>query len=163
VSTIFRRKRSGHAWETGTDTGDPGSGDVIPVATDGGSETEYADTVIGSGEARTVVLPAGGSVLAVAIEGAAFPCLLIAFDPTDSGTPYIVFNDGTTDPWTDGAFLGKASPVGIGLPVGLSLSAGNIVLDSGTIYMNAGLPTVDPGSSGQVWVDPVSHVLKLSP
>jgi hypothetical protein len=160
MSEISRRKRAGHAWETSHDIR-PESGDVIPVANAGSLETEYADPVFGSGTIRTVVLPTGGSVLAVALEGDAQPKILLALDPTDNGIPYIIFSDGTLDPWNNGGFVGMAAPMAGS--AGVSISGGEIILDSGNVFLSAGVPQADPGVPGQLWVDPVTRVLKMSP
>lgn len=102
-----------------------GSG-IVPVpAADVGytlDTTTYNNIVKGSGKMAVAVFPADTTVVAIALEGDAFPRLLINADPGDFGS--ICFGDGTSDPTTGyiGLFSGKLT---VGSPDGNSIDIGN--------------------------------------
>jgi hypothetical protein len=162
MTTIFRRKRAGYAWETGSDEGDPDSGDVLPVAVPGVTvdDDTYDNSVTGVGKLRTVVLPAGGNVLlSVAVEGDAQPRLLINTDPNSNGDLQFLIGDGTVDIYNAGATF-AFSEIHDGIAA-LQVFA-SLFKIFGELYL-FGTPEADPHEAGVVWVDTsAGRVLKLS-
>lgn len=165
MGDIFRRKRTGHAWETAVDEGTPESGEVFPVAIDDATvdDTTYPDVQYGTGNLRTLILENdfgsdGITALAVAVDGDAFPRLLCTFY-TD-GSVYLIMGNGVLDTVNDGCYIGFLDG-GDDLSH-IDLGAQSVKLNSGSIFVNPALPTTDPHFAGQVWVDPISNILKMS-
>jgi hypothetical protein len=115
-------------------------GTVLPVADGVGGvtvdTTTYDDTITGSGKLTTLVFPAadtGQALLAVAIEGDAFPRILWASDPAYG----LSLGDGTFDPVNSGVeLIYSATSHG-----SANLNNSRAVLSVGDLDANAGAVT----------------------
>lgn len=107
---------STNVWNPTSSKGSGGSvtpGTVLPVADPAGvtvDTTTYDNTVTGVGKLTTLVLPQDTVVLAIAIEGDAFPRWLIESDPQDG----MQLGDGTYDPYNGPTGNGHAAEMFIG-------------------------------------------------
>jgi hypothetical protein len=159
---IFRRKRPGEAWETGSDEGDPTSGDVVPTAHEG-TVADLPDGVAG-GTMRALILPAEDEAVAYAIAREGDDnARLIVFFPEEGGF-YLAFGDGTLEPYADGGYIGwdPASPGMYLFAPKMQLDTPTLNLDNATSISVGSLPTADPHVAGRLWLDTSAKNVKIS-
>jgi len=138
------------------------AGTYLPVADAAGvvvDTTTYDDTLKGSGKLATLVFPTDAGLLAIAMEGDAFPRLIMGADPTNFGA--LVLGNGTFDAANDGGAL-----ISIGIAGQLKLSAAGdepIFLASPPVIITHAAPAdavLNPGNAA-LWFDQTNGASKL--
>lgn len=107
-----------------------GSSGTIPVpAADTGyvlDTTTYDNPITGSGKMTVAVFPVDTVLCAVALNGDAFPRLIIAIDPTDFAS--IMLGNGTANPAAGGPSIGSAgNDLVMGVPGGSLQLLGSVL------------------------------------
>lgn len=115
-----------------------GSQPSIPQATDGTIDDSTYPSF-----GRVLVVPADQNVIAIAIEGDAYPRVLITSDPSDG----IYLGDGTANPFSGANIWLQSGVLRVKGPSGVRLGG-----NGADNPINVGvLPTSDPEISGALW------------